>query len=105
MAAPRIGHTATLLLDGTVLVTGGFDGNDLLASVERYDPASGLWTAATSMIEARMWHTATLLPDGSVLVVGGVTGESGVLLTSAELYEPDRQTWTTTGSMVVAVCP
>ena len=41
----RAGHTATLLLDGTVLVVGGYVGQDpeiLLSSTERYDPGSGL---------------------------------------------------------------
>jgi hypothetical protein len=32
-----------LLDDGTVLVVGGFDGTDVLASVEIYDPATGTW--------------------------------------------------------------
>jgi hypothetical protein len=77
--------TATLLRDGTVLVTGGERGaNDVVASVELYDPRSGTWTATANMDVARRMHTATLLPDGSVLVVGGVGDDraSG----SAELY-------------------
>src|SRR6266853_426654 len=59
----RLWHTATLLLDGKVLVVGGFN-NVALASAELYDPASGTWSFTGSMNTARYMHTATLLPDG-----------------------------------------
>ena len=42
-------HTATLLLNGKVLVTGGFGMDGNLASVELYDPASGTWTDTGSL--------------------------------------------------------
>jgi N-acetylneuraminic acid mutarotase len=87
MTEARSGHTATVLPDGTVLVTGGYrndtGGTRLLASAELYDPSSGSWTVTQSMIEARMGHTATLLPNGTVLVEGGSDGSA-----SAELYHP-----------------
>jgi hypothetical protein len=87
MLAPRTGHTATLLLDGRVLVTGD-RGEDLsapgleerLRSAELYDPTSGTWSATARML-ANGGHTATLLPDGKVLVPGGTNG-------FAELYDP-----------------
>src|SRR5215471_16294672 len=41
--AARFHHTATLLPDGRVLVAGGEDGYNALASVELYDPATGIW--------------------------------------------------------------
>src|SRR5215471_1933485 len=43
----RAYHTATLLLNGQVLVTGGIgaDGFTALASAELYEPATGIWTA------------------------------------------------------------
>jgi WD40 repeat protein len=64
------------------------------------------WTATTSMVEARHSHTATLLPDGKVLVAGGNAYPRGggdlAYLSSAELYDPSRGTWTATGSMTEA---
>ena len=109
MAHARAGHTATLLPDGTVLVTGGASHNggngSPLASAEVYDPAGRTWTAVGDMTDARAGHTATLLPDGTVLVVGGVgtdtqeVSPANTALASAELYDPDRKSWTTTGAL------
>ena len=72
---PRGAYTATLLLDGRVLVIGGFssDGNGVLASAEMYDPGTGTWTAAPKMDTPLANQTATLLPDGRVLVAGGMS--------------------------------
>ena len=53
-------HTATLLRNGQVLVTGGSGDTN----AELYDPATGTWTATGSMAIARDEHTATLLPNG-----------------------------------------
>ena len=82
MIEARMGHTATLLQDGSVLVAGGSLG-DTLASAELYHPDTGTWTATASMIHPRA-GTATLLQDGRVLVTGGTRGDG----TQAELYDP-----------------
>ena len=96
------GHTATLLPNGKVLVTGGSYGPGL-ASAELYDPASGTWTA-TSSVNAANGHTATLLPNGKVLVAGGLVFENGhfVVVSAANLYDPASGTWTATGSLTTA---
>jgi hypothetical protein len=102
MIQARTNHTATLLLDGKVLVAGGGtrDGGLITATAELYDPATGTWTATGSMAEARWSHTATLLPNGTVLVTGGFASSSGfATLASAEVYDPRTGTWAATGSM------
>jgi hypothetical protein len=89
-------HTASLLRNGKVLVTGGRDSRKVqLASAELYDPATGIWSATGSLNTARYDHTATLLPNGMVLVAGGNPDE----LASAELYDPATGTWSRTGSL------
>ncbi len=96
----RRAHTATLLPNGMVLVTGGINGSGALASVELYDPAAnsgaGAWATTASIVPARFGHTATLLPNGKVLVAGGFNGTDGYLHTSA-LYDPANNTWSATG--------
>jgi hypothetical protein len=51
----------------------------------------------------RAAHTATLLPDGSVLIAGGFRSEgaSEVPIASAEIYDPETNTFTPTGAMNV----
>jgi hypothetical protein len=101
---PREVATATLLRDGTVLVTGGTNtGGFAMASSETYDPSNGRFTLAGSMNTARIGHTATLLPSGKVLIAGGSQQWSTTpTFRSAELYDPVTRTFTYTGSLNVA---
>jgi N-acetylneuraminic acid mutarotase len=98
MLEARTGHTATLLSNGRVLVSGGYNNGGILASAELYDPDLGSWTATGDMRLARVGHTATLLPDGHVLVVGSGT-PTGDVVASTELYDPSSGTWSNTGRM------
>jgi hypothetical protein len=92
MTQARSGHTATLLLNGTVLVAGGRNQQPLThASAELFDPAANSWTAVGSMASARHEHTATLLPSGKVLVVGGQI--QGTPVIGAELFDPATNSW------------
>lgn len=101
MKFPRTYHTATMLPNGKVLVTGGvscpggnniqsFDIDDTIKcssgqvmSAELWDPATDTWTTMAAQQEIRAYHSvAALLPDGRVLVGGGghpgAVGEMGI---------------------------
>jgi hypothetical protein len=49
------------------------------------------------MVGNRYYHTATLLDNGKVLICGGFLGSS--TLSTAELFDPDTNTFTSTGTM------
>lgn len=101
LQSPRINHTATLLPDGKVLLTGGQvdniggNGSD---SAELYDPATQTFTAISNrMTVPRGSHIAVLLPNGKVLLAGGFNmgfNDLPVAHNTAELYEPATQTFT-----------
>jgi hypothetical protein len=86
----RANHSATLLTDGRVLVTGGIiSGSAVTATAEIFDPLTGLFTAtATPMAAARTFHAAVKLIDGTVLVTGGASNSDGTSLSSAEIFNP-----------------
>ncbi len=103
LAEARIGHTATLLPDGRVLVIGGGSSSGWLGPAEIWDPATGAFTRGGSLIAARWLHTATLLPDGRVLVIGG-NGDSGdpvnpTQLAPAEVWDPVTDAFGPAGSL------
>ena len=90
MAYARRLHTATLLPDGKVLVTGGSQGSEDPNSTsknpayaaEMWDPATGTWSTMASNTVLRAYHSiALLLPDGRVLSAGGE-----VVGPTAEIY-------------------
>lgn len=102
LAEPRAGHTATLLNDGTVLVTGGAGAGGELADAVRYDPKTDRWSPAGRLATARAGHTATLLADGRVLVAGGETTTSDgrvAAVATAEIYDPATNRWSAAGTL------
>lgn len=105
MTTPRFIHRTAKLADGRVLLTGGETANAPAAvitnSVDIFNPADNTVTPGPPMTVKRWSHTATTLADGRVLVTGGRTGSTaanGVVLATAEIYDPATNTWTETAS-------
>jgi 6-phosphogluconolactonase (cycloisomerase 2 family) len=102
-------HTATLLQDGRVLVTGGrtdiVDGTHQFTNTcEIYDPATETWSFTGSFQgPPRYVHQAVLLDDGRVLVAGGTVARTvepneAFHTEVCEIFDPVTETWSTTGS-------
>lgn len=88
MRFARQHHNATVLPDGTVLVTGGTGAGidprgptqlDMaIYPAEVWDPATNKWSTLASMTVPRMYHSvAALLTDGRVIASGGGYPTSG----------------------------
>jgi len=89
LGTARALHSATLLPDGRVLVTGGtVDGSNATTTAEIYDPSTRRFVAAGEMQVARASHSAVLLTDGRVLVLGG---ENASAVT--DVYDPSADRW------------
>jgi hypothetical protein len=105
MTESRASHTATLLPDGRVLITGGFmkahggDDESYSSSAELFDPRTKKFSGTGEMTYKRGGHTATLLKGGLVLVAGG-WNLMGVI-SSAELYDPASEKFTAIGNMTM----
>lgn len=83
---------ATLLFDGSVLLSGGSREDQVLEQavypVDIWSPATGLWARGASAAMERFYHSsALLLTNGAVLTAGG--GPPGpVANINAEIYYP-----------------
>jgi hypothetical protein len=110
MIAPRVGHTATLLSSGKVLIAGGTDSNAgggaAIVNAELYDPSNDTFSTTGSMLSERAQHTATLLLSGEVLIAGGWNGHAADAPDDppwdplfAELYSPSTGTFRYSGTM------
>jgi hypothetical protein len=104
MITPRQFHTATLLNNGKVLITGGWDNSSAkLNSAEIYDPTTGTFSPTRDMSLARAFHTATLLGNGEVLIAGGSDQcilHGGQCYEQCELYDPTNETFIATGEIL-----
>jgi WD40 repeat protein len=86
-----------------VLIVGGGDQDtEAIASVELWDPIQGAVTELSPTHVARVAHAATLLDDGRVLVVGGLErGPAGEVLgptMTAEVWDPTTRSFSDAGS-------
>lgn len=111
-ALPRAYHSAAVLPDGRVLVTGGAVNFTLICGIcgplseaEVFDSAAGSWTQVSPMPKWGCDQNATLLEDGRVLLSGGAeedeTTQTGGL---TPVYTPTTGTgssaWETVGGPV-----
>jgi N-acetylneuraminic acid mutarotase len=112
LSRPRVGHTATVLPDGRVIVVGGASEGatgqrEVSASAEVFNPASGQWSPLGDLTTGRADHSATLLPDGRIMVIGGQTtetrggralmiavGSAAIPSATSEIFDPQSGRWT-----------
>lgn len=103
MSVARVGHRATLLSSGKVLVTGGaqslLPNAAPLATAEVFDPATLRFSGVHAMKLARAFHGQDLA-GGRVLVVGG-EGQ-GEPTGTAEEYDQDQDLWRFTSFAPIA---
>ena len=107
--SPIDGHSAVMYRPGKILKSGSWGDPDFpnvlvtnrAATIDMTAP-SPAWREAAPMKNPRSYHTLTSLPDGTVLATGGGTSTDGINLSrgvlSAEIWDPDRDTWTEAAS-------
>src|SRR5208282_3712039 len=101
MSTERDFFTATLLGNGTVLISGGTNTTDFLASADLFDPTSTSFSPTGNLTAPRFYHDASALNDGTVLLSGGSDANNRALAT-AEIYDPTGGSFAITGSMISA---
>ncbi len=95
--------TATLLLNGKVLITRGNPNGPppYLSSADLYDPLTGTFTPAGYLTVNHTAPTATLIANGEVLIAGGDVGDGDGASRIAELYDPAAGSFSYTGGLKV----
>ena len=99
MPSEAASHTASILLDGTVLTVGGWGvacpGTE--TAVATFDPASNHFSPGVNLSQGRAGHTATTLNDGRVLITGGdymdVCNFQGFTFDTGFIFDPATSTY------------
>lgn len=106
----RLYHSAILLSNGKVLVSGGKPAYDFeydeeinkviildghksgaISYCEEYDPDTNEWQLVDQMLHCRQNHKSVLLDDNTVMVIGG--DYQGSPLDTCEYYDIKTKTW------------
>jgi hypothetical protein len=98
-------HTASLLLDGRVLIAGGSptpDGSSPVDTAELYDPSTRTFSPAGIMPTASASHTASVLLDGSILVSGGWGIDCPGTQKAMAIFDPASNTFSPSVNLSIA---
>jgi len=88
LLTPRRNCTSAVL-DGRIYAIGGFDGTQILSSVEAYDPRMKNWMPVEPLNTPRSSAAATSV-DGKIWVLGGTSGSR---LRTTERYDARMNRW------------
>jgi len=100
MHTVRCGHRAVTLFNDSLLVAGGYAGNNVfLSSAEVLDSRLDRWISLPDMNAARSGAASVLGPGGVMYMCGG-TPNSADSLSSVERYDPREGKWTLMAPML-----
>jgi N-acetylneuraminic acid mutarotase len=111
---PRVGHNATRLGDGRVLVSGGIEVASIFgiplpsfsSDCRRYNPGTNSFLATAAFSGPRAFHGQVTLSNGNAMIVGGVDGDlillSFTTLASARVYNAATNSWSNVASLATA---
>ena len=102
MVSSREYHTATLLNNGMVLISGGSSSGAALSSAELFDPTASAFTITGSLKNSRYRQAATLLNDGTVLITGGQSNAQTLASAVGEIYNFSTHSFTLTPTAMTA---
>lgn len=105
LPTPRVSHAAAVVFDAVYLL-GGYDGTNVLSSVDRYDAVSNSFTSSPhSMLQARSYFPAVSY-NHRIYAMGGTSVFRSVAqgnygpMSSVEVYSPVTDSWVARASML-----
>ena len=88
--------------DGLVYAIGGFDGSNILTSVEEYDPETDTWSTVASLSTARRQFAAAEA-DGLVYAIGGDDGNSTLTSVEELTFQSFADVYSATGDTLFGI--
>ncbi|KAI3875061.1 hypothetical protein MKW98_019634 [Papaver atlanticum] len=84
----RRGFHSLIVMNEKLYAVGGYNGENMVSSVEVFDPRKNSWILSDEMKEARGYATAAVIGE-SIFVISGL--KDGKLLTdTVECYKEDQ---------------
>ena len=92
MLVPRCAFSATSVNNKFIFIFGGYDGNQRLANIEKYNPELDTWTMINTLLKHQLSNSACFSPtDNKVIVLGG--GFSSGFSNSVEMLDIESLAW------------
>jgi len=90
MLTKRVSHMA-VELNGSIYIIGGWDGQVMVKTVEKFCPSSNLWETISEYADIRM-KSGIAVMDGKIYLVGGCV-QTLETCYKAEMFDPESRQW------------